>query len=196
MKGDPDMYWENAGQENTEATLKLAMDRARALGIKHLVIASNQGNTIQTLLEQHDTSDLNMVVVTHHVGFRNPGEDEMSAEIRQALTKKGVKILTTTHLLAGIDRGVRNHFGGVYPAEIIAQTLRIFGQGIKVAVEISSMALDAGLIPYGEDIIAIAGTARGADAAAVIRPAHASYFFQTEVREIICMPRNKKKAES
>lgn len=38
--------------------------------------------------------------------------------------------------------------------EIIANTLRMFGQGVKVCVEVATMALDAGLIPYGEDVIA------------------------------------------
>ena len=56
------------------------------------------------------------------------------------------------------------------------------------------MALDAGLIPYNKEIVAIAGTVRGADAAIVVKPAHANHFFDTEIREIICMPGNKKKA--
>ena len=103
----------------------------------------------------------------------------------------GIKLLTTTHLLAGVDRAVRLQFGGIQTAEIVAQTLRILGQGVKVAVEISVMALDAGLVPYGEDIVAIAGTTEGADAAVVIRPDHSNRFFATELREIICMPRCK-----
>lgn len=186
------MYWENAGQANTEATLKSAVDRAKTLGLKHIVVATCEGKTVEKLLETHDVNDLEIVAVTHHVGFSSPGKDEMPAAIRQDLANKGVKILTTTHLLGGVDRGVRTQFGGVYPAEIIAQTLRMFGQGVKVAVEIAVMALDAGLIPYGEDVIAIGGTARGADAAIVVRPAHAKQFFQTEIRELICMPRQKK----
>lgn len=116
----------------------------------------------------------------------------MGHEMRENLTKKGVKVLTTTHLLAGVDRAIRNQFSGVYPAEIMAQTLRIFGQGIKVAVEIAVMALDAGLIPYGKEIVSIGGTSSGADAAIIITPAHSNNFFATEVKEIICMPRNKK----
>ncbi|NLB53246.1 MAG: hypothetical protein GX808_09995, partial [Syntrophomonadaceae bacterium] len=76
--------------------------------------------------------------------------------------------------------------------EIIAQTLRMLGQGVKVAVEIAVMSLDAGLIPYGEDIISIGGSSRGADAAIVIRPAHSNHIFDTEIREIIAMPRKKK----
>jgi hypothetical protein len=93
--------------------------------------------------------------------------------------------------LAGVDRAVRLKFGGLYPAEIIAAALRMLGQGVKVCVEIAGMALDAGLIPYGEEIISVAGTGRGADTACVILPAHSNNFFETKVKEIICMPREK-----
>lgn len=184
-------YFENAGKQNTDETIRLAIKRAEELGIKDLVVASCEGHTIKKILDYNN--NFNLICVTHHVGFAAPGEDEMSAEIRESLIAQGVKVLTTTHLFAGLDRAVRNQFGGVYPAEIMAQTLRIFGQGVKVAVEVASMALDAGLIPYDKEIISIGGSARGADGAIVIKPAHSNHFFQTEVKEIICMPRNKTK---
>ncbi len=183
------MYWDKAGAGNTDDTIQLAIDRAVELGIRHLVVASCSGENIKKVLAK--TTDLKIVGVTHQVGFAGPGVDEMSINIREELQAQGVKLLTTTHLFAGVDRAIRNQFGGVYPAEIMAQTLRIFGQGVKVAVEIASMALDAGLIPYGVDVISIGGSAQGADAALVIRPDHSNKFFQTEVREIICMPRSK-----
>jgi len=181
------MYWEKPGKSNTDATIEAALKRAEELNIKTVVVASNSGDTCRKLLGK----GLNLVCVTHHVGFSKPGEDEMSPETRKFLSSHGVKILTTTHLFAGVDRALRLKFGGVYPAEIMAQTLRIFGQGVKVAIEIACMAKDAGLIPHGEEIISIGGTAEGADAAIVILPAHSNHFFDTEVREIICMPRAK-----
>mgnify|MGYP003884600843 CR=1 FL=1 len=90
--------------------------------------------------------------------------------------------------MAGLDRAVRLKFGGLGPAEIVANTYRTFGEGTKVCVEITVMALDAGLIPYGRDVIGIAGTGSGADTALVIRPAHSARFFDTRVREIIVKP--------
>lgn len=77
----------------------------------------------------------------------------------------------------------------VNPPSIVAHTLRMFGQGTKVAVEIAVMALDAGLIPYGSEVIAIGGSGGGADTALVVKPAHAKNFFDTQIREIICKPR-------
>lgn len=184
------MFWEKAGPQNTDKVIGAVIQRAEQLKIKHMVIASWSGDTVQKILAQ--TRGLNIVCVTHHTGFSEPGINEMDPEMRRSLQDCGVQVLTATHLLAGVDRAIRNHFGGVYPAEIMAQTLRIFGQGIKVAVEISVMALDAGLIPYDEEIIAVGGSGTGADAAVVIKPAHSNHFFATEVREIICMPRVKK----
>jgi len=179
------MYWPVKGKENTAQTVALAVKRAKELQVDHVVVASCSGETAKLLIGQ----GLQVVCVTHHVGFAGPGTDEMPPEVRNSLSENGVKILTTTHLMAGLDRALRNKFGGVYPAEIMAQTLRMFGQGVKVCIEITGMALDAGLIPYGKDVIAVGGTGEGADTALVVAPAHSNHFFDTKIREIICKPR-------
>jgi len=184
------LFWDKAGPQNTDDTIKLALQRAAELNIDQVVIASCSGNSAKQLLSYN--SGHQVVCVTHHSGFASPGDNEMDPAVREDLIKQGVSVLTTTHFFAGADRALRLQFGGVYPAEIMAQTLRILGQGVKVAVEISIMALDAGLIPFGREIIAIGGTAEGADAAIVIVPAHSKNFFDTQLREIICMPREKK----
>lgn len=179
------ILFEKKGKKNTQETIDAALVKAKELGIKHLVVASCSGETIKSFLP----TQLNIVCVTHQVGFNNPGEDEMSKETRQFLQSEGVQVLTTTHLLAGVDRALRFKFQGVYPAEMIAATLRMFGQGVKVCVEVAVMALDAGLIPYGEEIIALGGSGKGADTAMVLSPAHSPYIFDTNIKEIICMPR-------
>ena len=70
----------------------------------------------------------------------------------------------------------------------MASTLYLFGQGTKVCVEIAAMALDAGLVPFGEDVLAVGGTGRGADTACIIRPAYTADILATRVREIVCKP--------
>ena len=178
------MYWKSAGDAHTEETVELALRKAKEYGIKSIVVASNTGKTAQLLAGKVE----NVVCVTHANGFKEPGVNELPAEQRELLMSKNVKVLTTTHVLSGAERGISRKFGGAYPVEIMANTLKMFGQGVKVTVEIAVMALDAGLIPYGEDIIAIGGTGRGADAAVVIRPAHAANIFDTYIAEIICKP--------
>lgn len=180
------MLWSKCGQENTERTVSLAVKRAKELEIEKIVVASRTGKTALVCSEMFSGQ---IICITHHVGYIKPGVDEMPDEQKKLLVEKGIKIFTTTHLMAGLDRAVRNKFGGIYPAELIASSLRMLGQGVKVCVEIASMALDAGLVPYGEEIVTIAGTNFGADTAAVILPAHSNHFFETKVKEIICKPR-------
>jgi hypothetical protein len=62
------------------------------------------------------------------------------------------------------------------------------GQGTKVCVEITLMAADADLIPFEKDVVAIAGTGKGADTALRIKPANATRLFDLEIRKVIAEP--------
>lgn len=179
-------YWLQAGKENTQATCSLALKRAKELGIQDIVVASNTGETAGFLVGKVG----NLVVVTHHFGFREPGQNEMDPKERAALSSQGASLVTATHLFGGIDRAVTNKYGGLYPGGLVAQTLRLFGQGTKVCLEIATMAMDAGAIPWGKDVIAVGGTRRGADTALILRPVHAKDFFDSKVLEVICKPRD------
>ncbi|MEW6540385.1 MAG: pyruvate kinase alpha/beta domain-containing protein [Bacillota bacterium] len=185
------MHFPTKGPANTDAAVRAAVARARELGIARIIVASNSGQTAEKLLAAKlPDFGLEIVCVTHQVGFARPGEDEMAPETRAKLAASGVKLLTTTHLLAGIDRAVRFKFQGLYPAEIVAAALRMLGQGVKVCAEIAGMACDAGLTPPGEDVVCIAGSGTGADTACVVSPAHSQHFFDLKIREIICKPRD------
>lgn len=173
----------------TQATLKAALKRADELGIRHIVVASTTGKTALELAEKMPPH-FETVCVTHHAGFREFGRNELSESAENRLAEHGIPVLRTTHLFGGVERAIRLKFGGLGPAETIAFTYRTLGEGIKVGVEIAVMALDAGLIPNGKDVIAIAGTGSGADAAIVVRPAHSRQFFETRVKEIVCKPSN------
>ena len=178
------MYFDKPGRENTKQATELALKAAKTLGIGHIVIASNTGDSANLLAGQ----GLNVVCVTHVNGFAEKGKNEMTPAAHGALTAAGVRVLTASHVLSGAERAISSKFGGAYPIEIMAHTLRMFGQGVKVCIEISVMALDAGLIPYGEKIIAVGGTGRGADTALILTPSHAQYIFETRIHEIICKP--------
>lgn len=180
------MYFDKSGPENTEECLKLAVKTAKERGIKDIVIASNSGRTAQLL---KDEKEWNIVWVSSAYGFSAPGKNTISEEIEKELVSAGIKILTTTHVLSGAERGISRKYGGIHPVEIIADTLRMFGQGVKVCVEISIMALDAGLIPYGTPVLAVGGTGKGADTAVILRPEHANNVLETRIEEIVCKPR-------
>ncbi|MDL2263938.1 hypothetical protein LJC31_04720 [Synergistaceae bacterium OttesenSCG-928-I11] len=178
------MYFSEKGKSNTRQTIDLAVKTAKERNIGQIVVASNTGETAEKLLD----CGVNVVCVTHAYGYKEKGENEMPREMRAKLIEKGMDVYTSSHVLSGVERGISNHAKGMYPAEIMSYTLRMFGQGVKVCVEISTMALDAGLIPYGEKIVAIAGTQRGADTAVILTPAHANEIFRTYFHEILCKP--------
>ncbi len=182
------VYFDSAGRHNTDVVLKLAKEYAEAEGINDIVVASTTGETGAKVAQMF--KGFNVVVVTHHVGFREPGVHELQEEFRQQISGNGAKILTATHALSSAERAVRKRFGTLQPLELIANALRLMGEGTKVCVEIVIMTADAGLIPIDKDVIAIGGTGRGADTATVIKPANASKFFNLKIRETIAKPRD------
>ena len=184
--GDVGMYFEKAGKINTQATLELAMKTAQERGIDTIVVASNTG---ETALPLKDFSG-RVVCVTHVDGFAKPGENELTEEMRAKLTEAGILTVTAGHALSGVERGLSRKFSGVYPAELIAYVLRMFGQGTKVCVEISIMALDAGTIPFGKPVVAVGGSGRGADTAVILTPGYSSSVLETKIHEVICKPYN------
>lgn len=181
--------FDKIGATNTDTVVSAALDYAKRHDIEKIVVASVTGTTACKL----KGCGKKVVVVTHQNGFLHPGEQEFPEGLRDELGQCGMSFLTTTHFFAGADRALNRKFGGIYPAELLAHTLRILGQGFKVCVEVSVMAKDAGYIDAGEDVIAIAGTGRGADTAIVIHPEYSHNFFATDVQEIICMPRGHTK---
>jgi len=181
-------YFEKPGRENTEATLKLAVEAARALGILNLVVASTDGGCAQLMADSIDHEGVTVTVVTHAYGQIKPNWNPMPMELRRRLIDKGFNVCTAAHVLSGAERSLSNTFKGVYPVEIIAHTLRMFGQGTKVCAEICAMAADAGSIMSGEPVVAVGGTGRGADTALVLRPQVSCNVLQTKIDRIICMP--------
>jgi hypothetical protein len=131
---------------------------------------------------------LKVIVVSHVTGLREPDTQEFTEENRKLVESKGGVILTTTHAFGGLSRAMRSKYNMYVLGEIIADTLRIFGQGMKVVCEISMMATDSGLVHTDEDVIAIAGSSRGADTAVVLKPVNTHNFFDLKIREILCKP--------
>lgn len=180
------VYFENPGTENTEEVLRIARLRAEELGIKSIVVATTIGSTAVRAVEVFE--GMRVVVVTHFTGMRGPNIQELTEENRQEIESKGGIVLTTAHTFTGIGGAMRKKFRMYLLGDIIANTLRIFGQGMKVVCEIAMMAADAGLIHTDEDVIAIGGTGRGADMAVVLRPVNSMDFFDMRVKEILCKP--------
>jgi len=180
------VYFEKPGSENTDEVLRIAKQRAQELGIKTIVLASTRGDTAVRAMEAFQ--GLKVIVVSHVTGLREPDTQEFTEENRKLVESKGGVILTTTHAFGGLSRAMRSKYNMYVLGDIIADTLRIFGQGMKVVCEISMMATDSGLVHTDEDVIAIAGSSRGADTAVVLKPVNTHNFFDLKIREILCKP--------
>lgn len=181
------VYFDKMGSFNTEHVLRLAKERFDELGLKHVIVATSFGDTPVKALNYFKGEEL--VVVNSMYGFREPGKRSIKEEHRKILEDAGARMIYQTHVFAGIDRSINRKYGGITKIQFIGQIFKMVGEGFKVCVEEAVMAADSGGVPVGEEVIAIAGTGRGADTAIVLVPAHSNDFFSLQFKEIICMPR-------
>ena len=179
-------YFDKVGMDNTMEVLRIARQRAEELGIKTIVVASTRGDTAVKAMDI--LQGLRVIIVTHVTGLRAPDTQEFTEKNRKTVDSKGGIMVTAAHAFAGLSRAMRSKYNMYVLGEVIADTLRIFGPGTKVACEIAMMAADAGVVRTDEDVIAIAGSGQGADTAVVLRPVNTHNFFDLKVKQILCKP--------
>ena len=175
------VYFEEPGISNTETTLRLAGERAKARGIKKIILASTRGDTARQAAELWAGTGIKMVVVPHQYGFMS-GTQRFPAELVAQLNKKGHGVHFGT-MLFHTDR-----LYGMETPRVMANLLRTFCQGMKVCVEITLMAVDGGHVAPGEQVVVVAGTGRGADTAVVAIAAPSTRMPELHITEIICKP--------
>ncbi|MFO7792581.1 MAG: pyruvate kinase alpha/beta domain-containing protein [Candidatus Saliniplasma sp.] len=175
----------DTSEMSTEEVLKIAKEYSEEHGIENVVVATTRGETGSLASDMF--TDQNVVAVTHSTGFREEGEQELKEENRKKMEENGVNIFTGPMPFHTWNDYYRKKKGSVMTPTVIADTLRLFGQGTKVCVEIISMATDAGLIPP-EPVIAIAGTGYGADTVLLIEGKNSRKFFDMKVKEVVAKP--------
>jgi len=182
----PVTYFENMGKVNTDETLKIAKKRAENLGVKHVILSSS-GYTAEKALKLFDGSGVILIIV----GFKR----NFPAELADKLVSKG------HHLLYPSDYSFDHPPLGL-------ETLRRFCEGMKVAAQGALMAIEAGLVSEGEEVISLGGTGTiefeaggGVDTAIVVEAVKGSEFFSPEgsvyerkmkgrrIKELLCKPR-------
>ena len=183
------VLFEHAGKDDTEKAVRLALMRAIELDCD-VVAASTFGVTAEAVLNcAEELGFKNKIVIVRCVSnVAHGGKNRMTPETRAALEARGARIVTAGHALSGGERGISTRHKGAYPLEIMAAALRTFGAGVKVGYECAIMALEADEITCGRPVVAIGGTARGADSAIVITPCYSAAIFENVVHEIICKP--------
>lgn len=181
------IYFDKPGQGNSAACVALLPGLA-AEGWRDFVVASTTGATGAAAAAALAGKGVNLVVVAHSVGFKEVGRDEFEPGHEQAIVAAGGRIFRGTILTHSLETALAAQHQGSYPTIIIAQTLRRLGQGTKVCCEIVMEAVDAGLIAEGRHVVAVAGTARGADTVAIVRAAASKRFLDLQVAEYIAKP--------
>ena len=181
-------YFITPGKLNTTRTLEIARDKAAQDKIGRVLIASTLGYTIRKALEVFEDIAIQFFVV----GGRREQFPEL---LYQTLVEKGHLVLFHSDYSFG------------YP-EAAWEILRRFSEGMKVCVQMNLIVSDLGLIPVGEEVIAVAGTGRedfptggGADTAIVTETVKSPDFFKLDlpqsqtkiigrkIKEILCKPR-------
>jgi uncharacterized protein len=181
-------YFQKKGPTNTSNTLDIALDSCKEKGIKRIVVASSTGETALKLKEKAGDS-IEIIAVTYSAGSRFREEVEAFNKNRQSLLDKGIGTVRGLHALSATERGIENKYrSSLVPLNVIADTLRMFSQGVKVCVEITIMAAEHGMVTTDEDVVAVGGSGNGADTALIIRPAFAANMFDTKIKAVLCMP--------
>jgi hypothetical protein len=196
------VYFEEPGKEHTKETLRIALEATMERGIDTVLVSSTAGYTAEKAAELFKGSGLRLVVVTHQTGYREPGVQLFPDDLREQLEKQGVDVVTCTDVLTGtVDVGMsrqRPPRTGQLDARlpyilpptnvVIANTLRLFSQGVKVCAEIAMMAVDSNAVPSGEKVVSVAGSHAGADTAMVLTAAESGRVRDMKLHEILCKP--------
>ncbi len=181
-------YFDEKGPANTEKALEIACDYAKANNIGTIVLASSTGDTALKLNEMTQGS-VKIVSVTYNAGSRFKEAVTRFNQNRETLEQKGILLVRGLHTLSGGEKA----FSGKYnttllPLNIVADTLRMFSQGVKVCVEIVIMAAEHGFVTPEEDVVVVAGSGHGADTALVMKPVFAEDMFKAKIKALLCMP--------
>ncbi len=181
-------YFEKKGSGNTDRTLDIALACCEEKGIRKIVVASSTGKTALRLRDKAKPS-IEVIGVTYSAGSKYRQEVEEFNRNRDTLVEKGIRIVRGLHALSATERAFENKYkSGLLPLNIVADTLRMFSQGMKVCLEAAVMAAEAGFITPDEEVVAVGGTGTGADTAVIMKPAYAASMFETKFKAVLCMP--------
>lgn len=186
------ILFDEKGPGNTTSCFEAVADRVRALNLDHIVVASTTGETGSKAVKFFEDYDINLIIVSHQFGFREDGDIELKDEYRRKIEEAdNASLVVTPDVLTRIPKIVRGKYGGFSFLDLIADTLRLFSEGVKVCIECVVQAADSGKVPVGEEIAAIAGTGSGADTGVVLESQHSHKIFDIDIRELICLPRKR-----
>jgi hypothetical protein len=195
-------YFEQPGPQNTERTLEVALDRARALGLGHVVVASDTGKSARAALAQFG-ADFEVVVVTNPSGLRLPVAKlhdylPQFAAYKRKLREQGVEAVSCSlsdEVVAELEQaGARvaridwRKFQSFTKSGL--RTLDWISVGVRVGLVIAVWARVTEAISSDCEVLTLSGTGFGGgglDTATIVQTA--SRFRDFRVCEILARPR-------
>lgn len=169
---------------STEALLDRTLEYAEAYAVDAVCVASTSG---ETGAKAADRFGEELVVVGHSYGYDEDNEQELADEHAETIEDAGGDVYFGPMVFSNVGSAIAQK-EGFSSLELVADVLRLFGQGTKVAVECPVMACDAGLIDTGDRVLSIAGTGHGADTALLVRAANSRDFFDVRVLDVLAKP--------
>src|SRR3990172_9145176 len=89
-------YFKKAGSENTTQFLDIVKKAIADFNYKHIVVASTTGSTGLLFAETLKGDNINLVVVTHSHGFKEPNTSEFPDAVKEKIIASGAKVYTGT----------------------------------------------------------------------------------------------------
>ena len=164
-------YFDAKGTANTKDLAGIVVDRLKGGDITAVAVATTSGGTALAFAEAVSGS-----VPVFGLNFQN--SDKLHPDIKQKAEAAGA-VFMPDEPVAKYIKEIAGHS---------PDSLRCFGQGMKVAVEVIMQAVEVGHIASGDKVIGIGGTSRGADVAIVARAAGGDNLSGLWVSEILAKP--------
>lgn len=192
------VYFEKPGFSNTDSVIEVVKERLRLGDVKVVVVPVTTGRTAERFSRELGKK-AEVITIT---------EDEVTSACKRiAYSDKGnLKKLVQNRLEGALKTDSRRRrevfdmtllpfCGDMW--DVIKEILYAFGQGMKVAVEVSVVAVEILKVKPFSKIVAVGGTGEGADTAIVARTSSQKEAFgkkpekRLSIQEIIAMPIEK-----
>jgi uncharacterized protein len=194
--------FERPGPANTDEVIEIA--KAVSSKYEYIVVASITGDCAVKTAESITDKDVICVTCPQGMSWEVDKMDEgpfaaipelaqirstwteqgltrvpmgITQENRQKLGNLNVKIIQGTIPFFGPSFSIRVHLHQITGLDLMAKTLELISTGTLVCLECVLMSVDAGVVPEGREVLALAGTERGLDTAWVIRSSASANLF-------------------
>ena len=192
------VYFESPGFQNTDSVIEVTEERLKMNDMLAVIVPMTTGRTLEKFVNK----------LGKQVNIISISEDEVMKACKNiSYPDKGVLgklIQKKLDESAQSDVNLRRDIFDItfLPLcgdswKLIAETLYIFGQGMKVAIEIAVAAVEIGKIDAAKKVISVGGTGEGADTAVVLRTSTQKLSFagkpeeRLSIQEILAMPKEK-----